>query len=48
MINISTIPEVCLQYTSVFMTARREHIIMLLIGIVIGFLATWLHDRVAR
>lgn len=43
---MNTIPEACMAYTSVFQTLRLEMGIMLVAGVLIGFVAErWFRDR---
>ncbi len=42
---MTTIPEACLQFTSVFRTLRWEHALSLLVGLAIGALAERWRDR---
>lgn len=39
MINLSSIPDACMAYTSVFQTLRIEMFVCLAIGLVIGIFA---------
>lgn len=42
---MTTIPEMCMQYTEVFRTLRFEVGIAALVGFAIGVLAMWLERR---
>jgi hypothetical protein len=42
---VTTIPEMCMQYTQVFTTFKLETAIAIGIGFAIGALAKWLGDR---
>lgn len=36
---MSTVPEMCMAYTEVFRTLKLELVIMVLIGVIIGYFA---------
>lgn len=42
---MNTIPELCMQYTSVFNTYRIETAIVFLVGFLIGVAAGYLHRK---
>jgi len=37
--------EACMAFTEVFRTVRIEHTLSLGVGLVIGMVASWLHNR---
>lgn len=42
---MTTIPEMCMQYTEVFRTLRMETGIAVIVGVLIGMAAMWLEKR---
>ena len=42
---MTTIPEACMAYTSVFQTLRLEMGLVMILGILIGIAAARLHSR---
>lgn len=42
---MTTIPEMCMQYTAVFQTLRIELAVAMGVGVAIGIAAAWLHRK---